>query len=126
MQTAVMDEILRQRDMELKETVRAGLAGEVRTAFEKLGDRIAQVEREGIGAEAAERGLSLSPEDWAATGVIAPTRALRDEINETIRAQLDRGRRGLRSCEAGREAGLARADQSRDGARPRTTRRETQ
>ena len=39
MQTAVMDEILRQRDMELKEAVRAGLAGEVRTAFEKLGSR---------------------------------------------------------------------------------------
>ncbi len=88
MQTAVMDEILRQRDMELKEAVRAGLAGEVRTAFEKLGDRIVQVEREDIGKEATERWLSLSPEKRAATGVIAPTRALRDEINETIRAQL--------------------------------------
>ena len=37
---------------------------------------------------AAGRWLSLSPEERAATGVIAPTRALRDEINETIRAQL--------------------------------------
>ena len=88
MQTAVMDEILRQRDMDLKEAVRAGLAGEVTTAFEKLGDRIAQVEREDIGKEAAERWLSLPPEKRAATGVIAPTRALRDEINDTIRAQL--------------------------------------
>ena len=88
MQTAVMDEILRQRDIELMEAVRAGLAGEVRTAFEKLGERIAQVEREDIGGEVAGRWLSLSPEERAATGVIAPTRALRDEINETIRAQL--------------------------------------
>ena len=88
LQTAVMDEILRQRDEDLKEAVRAGLAGEVRIAFEKLGDRIAQVEREDIGKEAAERWLSLSPEERAATGVIAPTRALRDEINETIRTQL--------------------------------------
>ena len=88
MQTAVMDEILRQRDIELREAVRAGLAGEVRTAFEKLGERIAQVEREDIGGEVAGRWLSLSPEERAATGVIAPTRALRDEINETIRAQL--------------------------------------
>ncbi len=88
MQTAVMDEIVRQRDMELKEAVRAGLVGEVRTAFEKLGDRIAQVEREDIGKEAAKRWLSLSPEMRSVTGVIAPTRALRDEINETIRAQL--------------------------------------
>ena len=88
MQTAVMDEILRQRDMELKEAVRAGLAGEVRTAFEKLGNRIAQVDREDIGKETAERWLSLCTEERAATGVIAPTRALRDEINETIRTQL--------------------------------------
>ena len=88
MQTAVMDEILRQRDMKLKEAVRAGLAGEVRTAFEKLGDRIAQVEREDIGKEAAERWLALSPEKRSATEVIAPTRALRDGINDTIRAQL--------------------------------------
>ena len=56
MQTVVMDEILRQRDMELREAVRAVLAGEVRTAFEKLGDRVAQVEREDIGGEAAEPG----------------------------------------------------------------------
>ncbi len=88
MQTAVMDEILRQRDMELKEAVRAGLAGEVRTAFDKLGDRIVQVEREDIGAEAADRWLSLSVEQRAAAGVIAPTRALRDEINTRIRESL--------------------------------------
>ena len=88
MQTAVMEEILRQRDTELKEVVRAGLVGEVRTAFEMLGERIVQVDRAGIGAEAAERWLSLSPEQRAAAGVIAPTRALRDEINDTIRAQL--------------------------------------
>ncbi len=88
LETAVMDEILRQRDKDLKEAVRAGLAGDVRTAFEKLGDRVAQVEREDIGAEAAKQWLSLSAEDRSKTGLIAPTRALRDEINETIRAQL--------------------------------------
>ena len=88
MQTAVMEDILRQRDIELKEAVRAGLAGEVRTAFEKLGERIAQAEREDIGVEAAERRLSLSPEQRAAAGVIAPTRALRDEINTRIRDRL--------------------------------------
>ena len=88
MKTAVMDEILRQRDKELKEAVSAGLAGDVRTAFEKLGERIAQVDREGIGADAARRWLSLSAQRRAATGVIAPTRALRDEINGTIREQL--------------------------------------
>ncbi len=88
MQTAVMDEILRQRDMELKEAVRAGLSGEVRTAFDKLGDRVVQVEREDIGAEVTDRWLSLSQEQRPRSGVIAPTRALRDEINARIRENL--------------------------------------
>ena len=88
METAVMDEILRQRDMDLREAVRAGLAGEVRTAFAKLGDRVAQAEPERIGRDAAERWLSLSPEQREMAGVIAPTRALRDQINETIRNRL--------------------------------------
>ena len=88
MKTVVMDEIVRQRDRDLREAVRAGLAGDVRTAFEKLGERIAQVDREEIGADAARRWLSLSAERRAETGVIAPTRALRDEINDTIREQL--------------------------------------
>ncbi len=88
MQTVVMDEILRQRDAELKEAVRASLAGEVQTAFAKLGGHIAQVDREELGADAAARWLRLSPEQRASTGVIAPTRALRDTINETVRAQL--------------------------------------
>ena len=88
METAVMDEILRQRDMDLREAVRAGLAGEVKTAFAKLGDRVAQVEPDRIGREAAERWLSLTPEQRETVGVIAPTRALRDQINETIRDRL--------------------------------------
>ena len=88
METAVMDEILRQRDMELREAVRAGLAGEVKTAFAKLGDRVRQAEPDRIGREAAERWLSLSPEQRETAGVIAPTRALRDQINETIRDRL--------------------------------------
>ena len=88
MRTVVMDEILRQRDAELKEAVRASLAGEVRTAFAKLGGHIAQVEKKELGQAAAARWLRLSPEQRPAAGVIAPTRALRDTINETIRDDL--------------------------------------
>ena len=88
MRTVVMDEIVRQRDTELKEAVRASLAGEVRTAFAKLGGHIAQVEKSELGTDAAARWLRLPPDQRAATGVIAPTRALRDEINETIRTQM--------------------------------------
>ena len=88
MQTAVMDEIVRQRDAELKEAVRAGLAGEVKTAFGMLGDRVSEVTREHLGADVAERWLERSLQEREATGVIAPTRALRDEINERIRVRL--------------------------------------
>ena len=88
MQTAVMDEIVRQRDAELKEAVRAGLAGEVKTAFERLGERVSEVTRDHLGADVAERWLERRPEERERTGVIAPTRALRDDINERIRARL--------------------------------------
>ena len=88
MRTVVMEEILRQRDEVLKAAVRASLAGEIKTAFAKLGDRVSQVDRAYLGLDTAERWLELSPRMRAATGVIAPTRALRDEINETVRARL--------------------------------------
>ncbi len=88
MATAAVDEIVRQRDVELKEAVRASLAGEVRTAFEKLRDRITRVEPEHLGRDAAEIWLALSPEKRKTAGVIAPTRTLRDAINETIQERL--------------------------------------
>ena len=88
MQTVVMDEIVRQREAELKEAVRASLAGEVQTAFARLGGHVAQVEKNELGTRAATKWLDLPPEQRASAGVIAPTRALRDMINDTIRGQL--------------------------------------
>jgi len=85
MQTAVMDDILRQRDAELKAAVRASLTGDVKGAFAKLGDNTRQVEYGELGDETARQWLNLSPEQRERTGVIAPTRALRDAINATIR-----------------------------------------
>ena len=88
MTTAVMDDILRQRDAELKAAVRASLTGDVKGAFARLGDNIRQVEYGDLGTETARQWLNLPHEQRAATGVIAPTRALRDEINATIREGL--------------------------------------
>ena len=88
MQTVVMDEIVRQRDAELREAVRASLAGEVKAAFTKLGGHIAQVDKDELGTHAAARWLQLAPEQRAATGITAPTRTLRDSINAEIRAHL--------------------------------------
>ena len=88
MTTAVMGDIVRQRDAELKAAVKASLTGDVKGAFAKLGDNIRQVEYGELGTETARRWLDLSHEQRAATGVIAPTRALRDGINATIREGL--------------------------------------
>ncbi|MCY4123453.1 MAG: AAA family ATPase [Acidobacteria bacterium] len=88
MQTAVMDDIVRQRDAELKAAVKASLTGDVKGAFAKLGDNIRQVEYGEVGAETARRWLNLPRDLREATGVIAPTRALRDSINATIREGL--------------------------------------
>ena len=85
MTTAVMDDIVRQRDAELKAAVQASLTGDVKGAFAKLGDNIRQVEYGDLGAETARRWLNLPHQQRAATGVIAPTRALRDTINAAIR-----------------------------------------
>ncbi len=88
MTTAVMDDIVRQRDAELKAAVKASLTGDVKGAFAKLGGNIRQVEYDELGMETARQWLNLPARERAATGVIAPMRALRDEINAAIREGL--------------------------------------
>ena len=90
MTTAVMDEILRQKDPELREAVEASLAGDVKRAFEKLGDRLAEVDPDNLGGAAAARWLGLSDRERENTGVMAPSHALRREINGRIRERLAR------------------------------------
>ena len=88
METAVMDDIVRQRDAELKAAVRASLQGDVKAAFARLCGNVRQVEHGDLAAETARLWLDLSPELRERTGIVAPTRALRDGINAT-------GREGL-------------------------------
>ena len=90
MQTAVMDEIMRQRDPALKEAVEASLAGDVERAFEKLGSNVAEVKADNIAGAVAARWLALSPEAREATGVMAPSHELRQAINGHIRERLAR------------------------------------
>ncbi len=90
MKTAVMDEILRQRDPELKAAVEASLAGEIGRAFEKLGPNVAEVQADNIAGAVAARWLKLSPEARENTGVMAPSHELRREINGHIRERLAR------------------------------------
>ncbi len=90
MKTVVMDEILRQKDPALKEAVRASLAGDVRGAFERLGERVAEVKPDNLAGAAAARWLKLSPEERENTGLMAPSHALRQTVNGHIRERLAR------------------------------------
>ena len=90
MQTATMDEIMRQRDPDLKQAVEASLAGEIGKAFDKLGSNVAEVKPDNIAGAVAARWLRLGPEGRANTGVMAPSHELRQAINGHIRERLAR------------------------------------
>ena len=90
MKTAVMDQIMRQRDPALKEAVEASLAGDIARAFEKLGDNVAEVNPDNLAGAAAARWLALSPEQRENTGLMAPSHSLREGINGIVRERLTR------------------------------------
>ncbi len=103
MKTAVMDEIMRQRDADLKAAVEASLTGEIGRAFEKLGGNVAEVKPDNIAGAVAARWLKLSPEKRERTGVMAPSHELREGINAHIRERLAReGRIAGPAMETGR------------------------
>ena len=90
MKTATMDEIMRQRDPDLKQAVEASLKGDIGRAFEKLGDNVAEVKPDNIAGAVAARWLRLGEEARQNTGVMAPSHELRQEINGHIRERLAR------------------------------------
>ena len=90
MKTAVMDLIMRQRNPELKAAVEASLSGEIGKAFEKLGSNVAEVNPDNIAGAVAARWLKLSPKERERTGVMTPSHALRQAVNEHIRERLTR------------------------------------
>ena len=90
MKTATMNEIMRQRDPDLKAAVEATLAGDVRRAFEKLGSNVAEVKPDNLAGAAAARWLALPPEARAKSGLMAPSHAIREEINAIVRERLVR------------------------------------
>ena len=93
MKTAVMDEIMRQREPGLKAAVEASLKGEIGKAFEKLGSNVAEVNPGNIAGAVAARWLRLTSEERERTGVMAPSHELREGINAHIRERLVREKR---------------------------------
>ena len=90
MKTTTMDEIMRQRDAGLKAAVEASLAGDVKKAFEKLGPNVAEVKADNLAGAAAARWLKLSVSGRENAGLMAPSHALREKINDIIRERLIR------------------------------------
>ena len=88
MATAVMDEVLRQKDPDLKVAVSHAREGEVREAVMRLDNRVFEMKVEDLGAEAARRWLALPVEERARTALLAPTHAIRRDINERVREGL--------------------------------------
>ncbi len=90
MKTAVMEEIMRQRDQDLKAAVESTLSGDVKSAFEKLGSNVAEVKPDNLAGAAAARWLALPPEARANAGLMAPSHAIREKINAIVRERLVR------------------------------------
>ena len=88
MTTATMDDILRQKNPALRQAVLAALAGEPAEAVEMLGNGIVEVEHDELAGKAAETWLALDGEARDGTLLLAPTHALREEINRTVRDAL--------------------------------------
>ena len=88
MATAVMDEVLRQKDPELKTATGRARAGEPGAVIAALGRRVHEHPREALGPEAGRRWLDLPPEDRAGALILAPTHAIRRQVSDTVREGL--------------------------------------
>ena len=89
MATALMDDIRRQRNPDLKAAVLDMIEGAPGEALERLGGNLQEVPAEEIGGTAARLWLRLSPEARAGAALLVPTRALRAEVEEAVREGLE-------------------------------------
>ncbi len=88
MTTARMSDIRRQRSPDLKAAVLSVLEGEPGEAVRLLGAGLVEVDHEDLAEKAARAWLELDPDARACTLLLAPTHALRADINQTVREGL--------------------------------------
>ncbi len=88
MTTARMSDIRRQRSPDLKAAVLSVLEGEPAEAVRLLGAGLVEVEHEDLAEKAARAWLELDADARARTLLMAPTHALRADINRTVREGL--------------------------------------
>jgi len=85
MPTAIMSDIVRQRDDNLLSAVHHSIAGEIKEAFEKIGDNIRVPKDKDYAKAAAESYLSRSSDERAATTITTPSNDVRKAVNEHVR-----------------------------------------
>ena len=85
MQTALMDDIRCQRNPGLKATTLDVIGRAPEPTPGQSGENLYQVPADELGENAARIWLELLPESRARTAILASTRALREQINETVR-----------------------------------------
>ena len=89
MPMAKMDEVVRQRDADLRAAVLHMVAEEPRLAVEELGNGVLETESDELGRMAAHLWLDLDPDLREETAILAPTHEQRAEINEAVRHGLE-------------------------------------
>ena len=88
METAVMDEVMRQRNEGLKAAVLHMIDQKPDLAIEELGSGVLEMDADELGPRAAALWLDLDVEAREATKVLAPTHLRRREITDAIREGL--------------------------------------
>ncbi len=88
MPTARMEEIVRQRDAGLRQAVLHVVADAPRLAVEGLGNGVLEMDGDELGHTAARLWLDLGDEEREGTEILAPTHAIRGEINGAVREGL--------------------------------------
>ncbi len=103
MATARMDDVIRQRSVDLKAAVEHMVAGDPALAVESIAADVRELPAEALAETAARLWLSLPPEARKGTVILAPTHEIREEINMVVRRGLaDEGVLGRRGVEIGR------------------------
>ena len=103
METARMDDILRQRSVDLKAAVTHMVAGDADLAIQSLGGDVKELPPDRLPETAANLWLALPPEARRRTVILAPTHAQREETTAVLRKGLaEEGVLGGRTLETER------------------------
>ncbi len=88
METALMDDVLRQRSLDLKAAVTHMIAGDADLAVRSLGQDVREIPPDRLAETAARLWLALPAETRARTLLLAPTHAQRAAITRILRRGL--------------------------------------